>query len=128
MTIQLGTAERPLRVAIIGAGPAGFYAAGVLLQQKEREVAIDMFDRLPAPYGLVRYGVAPDHQKIKSVTKVYDRTAAHVRFRFFGNVDFGKDITRADLLRHNRLTPTRIDQAISGGDQRVSSSAPATGG
>jgi ferredoxin/flavodoxin---NADP+ reductase len=100
VTIQLGTVERPLRVAIIGAGPAGFYAAGSLLQQKARAVSIDMFDRLPAPYGLVRYGVAPDHQKIKSVTKVYDRTAAHGRFRFFGNVEFGKAITRADLRLH----------------------------
>lgn len=96
----LGTVERPLRVAIIGAGPSGFYAAGALLQQKAVSVLIDMFDRLPTPHGLVRYGVAPDHPKIKSVTKVYDRTAADPRFRFFGNVDFGKDITHADLRRH----------------------------
>ncbi len=100
MTIQLGTVERPLRVAIIGAGPSGFYAAGALLQQKEVNVSVDMFDRLPTPYGLVRYGVAPDHQKIKSVVKVYDRTAADPRFRFFGNIDFGQDITHADLRRH----------------------------
>jgi ferredoxin/flavodoxin---NADP+ reductase len=97
---QLGTVVRPLRVAIIGAGPSGFYAAGALLQQKAVHVLIDMFDRLPTPHGLVRYGVAPDHQKIKSVSKVYDRTAADPRFRFFGNVDFGKDITHADLRRH----------------------------
>ncbi len=63
----LGSEKRPLRVAIIGAGPSGFYAAGGLLQQSEYSVTVDMFDRLPAPYGLVRYGVAPDHQKIKSV-------------------------------------------------------------
>lgn len=100
MTIQLGTVERPLRVAIIGAGPSGFYAAGSLLQQKEVNVSVDMFDRLPTPYGLVRYGVAPDHQKIKSVSKVYDRTSADPRFRFFGHVDFGQDITHADLRRH----------------------------
>lgn len=100
MITQLGTQERPLRVAIIGAGPSGFYAAGALLQQKEIQVAVDMFDRLPAPYGLVRYGVAPDHQKIKSVVKVYERTAADPRFRFFGNVNFGRDITHADLSRH----------------------------
>lgn len=100
MTNQLGTVERPLRVAIIGAGPSGFYAAGALLQQKEVQVLVDMFDRLPTPHGLVRYGVAPDHQKIKSVSKVYDRTAADLRFRFFGHVDFGKDITHADLRRH----------------------------
>lgn len=96
----LGTKHRPLRVAIIGAGPSGFYAASALLDQPALEVSIDMFDRLPAPYGLVRYGVAPDHAKIKSVTKLYDRTAADPRFRFFGNVDFGTDITHEDLRRH----------------------------
>lgn len=96
---QLGSAARPLRVAIIGAGPSGFYAAGALLQQKAVQVTVDMFERLPTPHGLVRYGVAPDHQKIKSVSKVYDRTAADPRFRFYGNVDFGSDITHADL-RH----------------------------
>lgn len=100
MTNQLGTQERPLRVAIIGAGPSGFYAAGALLQQKAVQVTVDMFDRLPAPYGLVRYGVAPDHQKIKSVVKVYERTATDPRFRFFGNVNFGKDLTHADLGQH----------------------------
>lgn len=100
MTNQLGTQERPLRVAIIGAGPSGFYAAGALLQQKAVQVAVDMFDRLPAPYGLVRYGVAPDHQKIKSVVKVYDRTTTDPRFRFFGNVNFGRDLTHADLCHH----------------------------
>ncbi len=100
MTNQIGTPERPLRVAIIGAGPSGFYATGSLLQQKDIQVSVDMFDRLPAPHGLVRYGVAPDHQKIKSVSKVYDRTATNSSFRFFGNVEFGKDITHADLRQH----------------------------
>ena len=100
MTNQIGTQERPLRVAIIGAGPSGFYATGSLLQQKDIQVSVDMFDRLPAPHGLVRYGVAPDHQKIKSVSKVYDRTATNARFRFFGNVEFGKDLTHADLRQH----------------------------
>jgi ferredoxin--NADP+ reductase len=89
-----------VRVAIIGAGPSGFYAAGALLQHKTVHVLVDMYDRLPTPYGLVRYGVAPDHQKIKSVTKVYDRTAADPRFRFFGNIDFGEDLTHADLRAH----------------------------
>lgn len=97
MVEALGSSSRPLKVAIIGAGPAGFYAAGSLFSQKTLAVNIDMFDRLPAPYGLVRYGVAPDHQKIKAVTKVYDRTAAAPRFRFFGNVNFGTDLTRDDL-------------------------------
>ena len=100
MANQLGTSQRPLRVAIIGAGPSGFYAAGALLQQKEVTLLVDMFDRLPTPHGLVRYGVAPDHQKIKSVAKIYDRTAADPRFRFFGNVALGRDITHADLRRH----------------------------
>ncbi len=100
MTNQVGTVERPLRVAIIGAGPAGFYAAGALLQSKVVVVSVDMFDRLPTPHGLVRYGVAPDHQKIKAVSKAYDRTAMYPRFRFFGHINFGKDITHADLRRH----------------------------
>jgi ferredoxin--NADP+ reductase len=97
---EVGTEERPLRVAIIGAGPSGFYAAGALLQNKEVVAEVDMFDRLPAPHGLVRYGVAPDHPKIKSVSKLYDRTAASERFRFFGNVNFGTDITLDEMHRH----------------------------
>lgn len=100
MTVKPGTAERPLRIAIVGAGPSAFYAAGALLQQKDVSLSVDMFDRLPTPYGLVRYGVAPDHQKIKSVAKVYERTAANPNFRFFGNIDFGTDITHADLRCH----------------------------
>lgn len=100
MTAELGSAARPLNVAIVGAGPSGFYAAGSLLSQESIHVNIDMFDRLPAPYGLVRYGVAPDHQKIKSVTKIYDRTASAPRFRFFGNITFGTDLTRDDLRQH----------------------------
>ncbi|MEX1019222.1 MAG: FAD-dependent oxidoreductase [Litorilinea sp.] len=97
---MLGTEDRPLRIAIVGAGPSGFFAAGALFQQKNLQVQIDMFDRLPAPFGLVRYGVAPDHPKIKSVTKVYERTAANPNFRFFGNVDFGTDITLEELRQH----------------------------
>src|SRR5271154_124696 len=89
--------DRPLQVAIIGSGPSGFYAAEALLKQKEIPVRLDMFDRLPTPYGLVRGGVAPDHQKIKSVTIVYDRVAATPGFRFFGNVLLGRDITVQDL-------------------------------
>lgn len=100
MSQELGSEQRPLRVAIIGAGPSGFYAAGSLLQQDRIHVLVDMYDRLPTPFGLVRYGVAPDHQKIKSVTKVYDRTASDPRFRFFGNIDFGTDLTHADLRQH----------------------------
>ena len=97
---KLGSSSRPVRIAIIGAGPSGFYAAGALLRQKDAHVAIDMFDRLPTPYGLVRYGVAPDHQKIKSVMRVYERTMKDGRVRYFGNVDLGTDITHADLKAH----------------------------
>jgi ferredoxin--NADP+ reductase len=97
---QIGALARPLRVAIVGAGPSGFYAAGALLQQKTVAVSIDLFERLPTPHGLVRYGVAPDHQKIKSVSKVFDRIAADPRIRFFGNVEFGRDLTHTDLRRH----------------------------
>ncbi|MBL7960044.1 FAD/NAD(P)-binding protein, partial [bacterium] len=70
MSAQIGTTENPLRIAIIGSGPSGFYAADHLQKQKDLVVQIDMFDRLPTPFGLVRGGVAPDHAKIKSVTKV----------------------------------------------------------
>jgi len=96
---NIGTPDNPLRVAIIGSGPSGFYAAEYLQKQKELTVEIDMFDRLPTPFGLVRGGVAPDHQKIKSVTKIYDRIAGKDNFRFYGNVEFGRDIKRADLQR-----------------------------
>ncbi len=92
-----GTPENPLRVAIVGSGPSGFYAAGHLLSAKERAVEVDMFDSLPTPFGLVRAGVAPDHPKIKSVTRVYEKTAAKEGFRFFGNVTVGKDISHAEL-------------------------------
>lgn len=93
-------AEKPRKIAIIGAGPAGLYAADAYIKQSPKPVAIDIFDKLPAPYGLVRYGVAPDHQKIKSVTKLYDRILARPEVRFFGNVTFGVDITRSDLATH----------------------------
>ena len=90
---------RAIRTAIIGAGPSGFYAADALLKRLEN-VSVDLFDRLPTPFGLVRYGVAPDHQKIKSVTRLYERTAQDERFRFLGNVEFGKDITHEDIKQH----------------------------
>ena len=99
MTSRLGTEEQPLRVAVIGSGPAGFYATDHLLKS-DLNVQVDMFDRLPTPYGLVRFGVAPDHQKIKSVTRVFDRTAKNEGFRFFGNVDIGEHLTLDDLRDH----------------------------
>jgi ferredoxin--NADP+ reductase len=98
--VTAGTAERPLRVAIVGAGPAGYYTADHLLRQEGLVAEVDMFDRQPTPYGLVRLGVAPDHQKIKSVTAVFDKVAAQPRFRFFGGVELGRDLTVDDLRRH----------------------------
>ncbi len=95
----LGTSERPVRVAIIGSGPSGFFAADSLLKQKEIHVSIDIIDRLPTPYGLVRYGVAPDHQKIKSVTKLYEKTCNDPRVRFIGNVHFGSDLSHKEVRR-----------------------------
>jgi ferredoxin--NADP+ reductase len=97
---SLGSAEQPLRVAVIGSGPAGFYVAQHLFAQKELNVEIDMFDRLPTPYGLVRFGVAPDHAKIKAVTAVYEKQARHPGYRFFGDVNFGQDITLDQLRDH----------------------------
>ncbi len=91
--------SRPLRVAVIGAGPAGFFASDALLKS-DQAVSIDLFDRLPTPYGLVRYGVAPDHQKIKTVTKLYEKTLTDPRIRFFGNVSFGRDLDHEAVRRH----------------------------
>ncbi len=96
--IILGTSERPLRVAVIGSGPSGFYAAATLYKNSIK-VKVDMFDRLPAPFGLVRYGVAPDHPKIKSVIKVYEKEAQRPDFSFFGNVTLGEDISLDELRR-----------------------------
>jgi len=98
--LVLGSPDRPLRVAIVGSGPAGFYAADALFKQKEHVVRVDMFDRLPTPYGLVRYGVAPDHQSVKGVIKTYEKCAAREGFRFFGNVELGRDLSVEDLLAH----------------------------
>ena len=88
-----------LRVAIVGSGPAGFYAAEAL-QKSAPGIRIDMFERLPTPFGLVRGGVAPDHPKIKSVTRVFERIASQPGFRFLGNVQVGRDITTAELRDH----------------------------
>jgi ferredoxin/flavodoxin---NADP+ reductase len=94
-----GTEENPLRVAIVGAGPSGFYAAEHILKDSDLHAQVDLFDRLPSPYGLVRGGVAPDHPKIKSVIRVYEKTAAREGFRFFGNVKIGRDLEVEDLER-----------------------------
>ena len=96
---RVGTEDNPLRVAIVGAGPSGFYAAEHILKDGDVHAQVDLFDRLPTPFGLVRGGVAPDHPKIKSVIRVYEKTAARDGFRFFGNVKVGHDIEVEDLER-----------------------------
>src|SRR5215217_8808283 len=90
-----------LRLAIIGAGPAGIYAAD-LVRKAERtfDVSIDLFERLPAPYGLVRYGVAPDHPRIKGIITALREVLDRGDIRIFGNVRFGTDLTLDDLKRH----------------------------
>lgn len=88
------------RVAVVGSGPAAFYTAEALFKSGTGEVSVDLFDRLPVPFGLVRGGVAPDHQKIKGVVKVYDKIAANPGFRFFGNICLGRDLQVEDLNQH----------------------------
>ncbi len=92
-----GRRSEPLRVAIVGSGPAGFYAAEALLGHPELDVEVDMIDRLPTPFGLVRAGVAPDHPKIKNVIKRYEKTAGHEAYRFFGHVTVGREISADEL-------------------------------
>ncbi len=112
--------DPPIRIAVIGSGPAGFYAAGHLLKDgaggDSIDFEVDMLERLPTPWGLVRSGVAPDHPKIKSVTRVYEKTAAHPRFRFFGNVAFGEHVSREELLDHYHAivyaTGTPVDRPL----------------
>ena len=100
MTPPPGTSATSLRVAVVGSGPAGFYAAEHLLRTEDLDFEVDVFDRLPTPFGLVRAGVAPDHPKIKSVIRVYEKTAAREGFRFFGNVEVGRDVSAAELADH----------------------------
>jgi ferredoxin/flavodoxin---NADP+ reductase len=97
MSAVLGSGENPLRVAVVGSGPAGFYAAGQLLSNSDAVVHVDVFDRLMTPWGLVRFGVAPDHPKIKSVTRVFEKTARMPGFTFHGNVEVGVDVTHEEL-------------------------------
>lgn len=87
---------RPLRAAIVGAGPAGTYAGDILLREAAEaglEVSIDLFERLPVPFGLVRYGVAPDHPRIKTIITALDRVLSNESIRFLGNVEVGRDIS-----------------------------------
>jgi ferredoxin/flavodoxin---NADP+ reductase len=89
--------NEPLRVAVVGSGPAGFYAADALLKSEGPPVEVDLIDRLPTPWGLVRLGVAPDHENIKAVSRAFEKTAARPGFRFFGNVEVGSTVSHAEL-------------------------------
>lgn len=125
-----GTNEHPLRVAIVGAGPSGFYVAEHLLKQQDLCVEVDMIERLPTPYGLVRGGVAPDHQKIKSVSQSYDKTAADPRFRYYGNVEFGSHIKLDDLKQFYHqvvfTTGAQTDRHMGIPGEDLNGSHPAT--
>ncbi|NYE95437.1 ferredoxin--NADP+ reductase [Psychromicrobium silvestre] len=104
-TTQRGTADRPLRVVVVGCGPAGVYAADLLTKSEWVRsgglvVSIDVFDRYPAPFGLIRYGVAPDHPRIKGIIGALHKVLDRGDIRFFGNVDYGVDLSLADLRKH----------------------------
>jgi ferredoxin/flavodoxin---NADP+ reductase len=122
--------DSPVRIAVIGAGPAGFYTAGHLLKDSAGRIAVDMLERLPTPHGLVRSGVAPDHPKIKSVTRVYEKTAAHPRFRYFGNIELGRHLGRDELLEHYHAivyaTGSPTDRPLGIPGEELSGSWPAT--
>lgn len=96
---RVRTRRRPLTVAIVGSGPAAMYAADELLVQQG--VRVNVFEKLPTPYGLVRAGVAPDHQHTKKVTRLFDRVAEHRGFRFYLNVEVGRHVSHAELLEHH---------------------------
>jgi ferredoxin--NADP+ reductase len=127
---QPGTDAEPLRVAVVGAGPAGFYAADHLLRQDGLTVRVDVLDRLPVPFGLVRFGVAPDHQKIKSVTAAFDKVASHPSFRFFGSVELGRHVTVEDLRAHYHqvvyTTGAQTDRRMEVPGEDLAGSHPAT--
>ncbi|HCN22302.1 MAG TPA: pyridine nucleotide-disulfide oxidoreductase, partial [Arthrobacter bacterium] len=96
------TSQRPLRVAIVGAGPAGVYAADILTKSNgvkdgDFEVSIDLFEAYPAPYGLIRYGVAPDHPRIKGIVNALHKVLDRGDIRFLGNVTYGRDLTLHDF-------------------------------
>ena len=116
-----------MRFAVIGAGPAGFYACEKLLAAG---FEVDLLDALPTPFGLVRSGVAPDHPNIKAVTRVYEKTAARPGFRFFGGVALGEHVSRADLLERYHgvvyATGTDLDRRLGVPGEDLPGSYPAT--
>lgn len=91
--------NKPVHIAIVGSGPAGFFSAGDILKTFP-DARVDVYERLPAPFGLVRYGVAPDHTRTRNVIRWFDRTASDPRFRFLGNVRVGRDVPLDELRRH----------------------------
>lgn len=119
-----------LRVAIVGSGPAAFYTVQALQKTAGLNVRVDMFERLPMPFGLVRFGVAPDHPKIKKVVAVYEKLALDPGFRFFGNVEFGRDIHLEDLQRHYHqivfATGAQTDRRLGIPGEELKRSHPAT--
>ncbi len=126
----VGTESNPLRVAIIGSGPAGFYTVSNFLRNRDLSVEMDMFDRLPTPFGLVRAGVAPDHQKDKSVIRAYDKSAENPNFRFFGNVEYGRHVTLDDLRQHYHqvifTTGAQVDRNLDIPGEELAGSHSAT--
>jgi ferredoxin--NADP+ reductase len=120
----------PLRVAVVGSGPAGFYAADALLKSEDPVVEVDMIDRLPTPWGLVRLGVAPDHENIKAVSRAFEKTSAKPGFRFFGNVEIGRDLSHEELLElHDAVVYSvgaQTDRRLGIPGEDLSGSWPAT--
>ncbi len=121
---------RVVKVAVLGAGPSGIYTADALIKQQGLEVEIDVFDRLPTPYGLVRYGVAPDHPNIKSVVRALQRVLECPQVRFFGCVEFGTDITREELIsRYDAVVyaiGASVDRPLGVPGESLPGSHPAT--
>jgi len=122
--------DRPVKVAVLGSGPAGVYATGALVKQTDFPVQVDVFDRVPTPYGLVRYGVAPDHPNIKSIVSVLHDLLASENVRYFGCVELGRDVTRADLLEHYDAviyaTGASVDRHLGIPGEDLPGSYPAT--
>ncbi len=96
---MLGTQERPLRVAVVGSGPSGFYAADALFKSS-LVCTVDIFEKLPSPFGLARTGVAPDHEKIRDITRIFEKIAGHERFSFHGNIEIGTAMPVSLLRKH----------------------------
>src|SRR5690349_14171936 len=118
-----------MRVAVVGSGPAGFYAAGALLSA-DPPAEVDLIERLPTPWGLVRLGVAPDHPKLKTVSRAFERIADQPGFRFLGNVELGRDLHHEDLVRlYNAViyaVGAQTDRRLGIPGEELSGSWPAT--